>query len=161
MAEKKERTLTETPIGGNGNVAAVFNNNGSVQANSGTLQLQVGGSGAGHYYAASGALLAATGATWQVKTSPCMRCLPVIVASGEAKNNSMWGSWFTIPSDAFLKSPYTNTPLTFTVQVTPHSASFQSLGYSSPAVTVYQYPPAKVGVTTQFGPKLTSKPKPA
>ena len=86
--------------------------------------------------------LASTGGTWQVTTSPCARCLPVVVASGESKRTSLYGQWFTIPSDAFLKAPYTTTQLTFNVKITPHDAAFQSLGTASPAVTVYQFPPS-------------------
>jgi CubicO group peptidase (beta-lactamase class C family) len=91
--------------------------------------------------------LGSTAGTWQVTTSTCLRCLPVVVASGEAKitsstRTSVYQQWFTIPSDAFLKSPYAQTPLTFNVTITPHDSAFQSLGSTSPAVTVYQYPPS-------------------
>jgi CubicO group peptidase (beta-lactamase class C family) len=96
--------------------------------------------------------LAASGGTWQVATTSCVRCLPVVVASGDAKRTSVYGQWFTIPSDAFLKSPYSATQLTFNVKITPHDTAFQPLGNSSTPVTVYQYPPSG-GIT--FGDSAT------
>jgi CubicO group peptidase (beta-lactamase class C family) len=84
----------------------------------------------------------ATGGTWQVTTSPCVRCAPVVVASGESPRGNGPATWFTIPADAFLKSPGTQTQLTFNVMISAHNAAFQALGSTSVPVVVYQYPPS-------------------
>lgn len=90
--------------------------------------------------------LAATGGTWQVTTSACARCVPVVVANGESARGGGASTWFTIPANAFLKSPGTQTQLTFSVQITAHNAAFQPLGSSATPVTVYQMPPAGGGI---------------
>ncbi len=85
---------------------------------------------------------AATGGTWQVTSTTCVRCPQVVVASGESARGNGASTWFTIPANAFLKLPGTQTQLTFNIQITAHDAGFQVLGATSVPVTVYQNPPS-------------------